>query len=235
VRIVGILNWYDESPSWLGACTASMARAGMTHIVAVDGAYGLFPDGIRHPRSGTEQYAAIIEVCQAMEIGLTLHSPAEAYPGNECEKRSHGFMLAEQVAEAGDWYFLMDADQVITTSHNLHRSLAETEFDVAEALFYTRGVGQEMNGQRALWPCRCIFRAIPGLRVRDRHYSYQLPDGRDLWGDPPYEPAAVTLVEVEHRSQWRSKPRQLAQNQYYERRDEAGAENPERLLEEPHV
>lgn len=224
MRILGILSWYDEQPSWLAAAVASMCRAGMSHIIAVDGAYALYPDGIRHPRSGTEQHQAIMDVCQAMQTGLTLHSPSDAYHGNETEKRSLGFKLAEQVAEDGDWYFLMDADQVITTAHAIHRSLAETDCDVAEALFYERGADQEVNGMRALWPVRCIFRAIPGLRVAGKHYSYITPDGRDLWGDPPYEPACSTMVEVEHRTRWRSPLRKQAQDAYYKRRDELGVE-----------
>ena len=231
MRLIGILNWYDEQPAWLAAAVSSMCGAGMSHIVAVDGAYGLFPDGVRHPRSGMEQHSAISEVCQALQVGCTLYSPAEAFEGNEVEKRSLGFRLAELVADEGDWYFLMDADQVITTSGNLHRLLDQTECDVAEALFYERGVGQELNGQRALWPVRCIFRAIPGLHVAGQHYSYLTPDGRDLWGDPPWEPACTTQVEVEHRTRWRAKPRQEAQNQYYQRRDDAHAEHTP-LLEE---
>ncbi len=171
-----------------------------------------------------EQHAAVSEVCQALQVGLTLHSPSGAYPENETGKRSLGFRLAEQVAEPGDWYFLMDADQVITTSGNLHRTLSETDCDVAEALFYERGAGEVMNGQRALWPVRCLFRSIPGLRVVGKHYSYVTPDGRDLWGDPPLEPAASTMVEVEHRTRWRARPRITSQESYYQRRDELGVE-----------
>jgi len=225
--MIGILCWYDENPSWLAATTASMARAGVSHIVGLDGAYALYPGAMRHPRSGAEQYAAVMEVCQAMQIGLTIHGPYDAYAGNECEKRTLGFKLAEQVAEEGDWYILMDADQVITQAHGLPRDLEDTEHDVAEALFYSRVAGDEMNGQRALWPVRCMFRAIPGLEVKGQHFSYVLPDGRDLWGEPPYEPAAQTRMEVEHRTMWRPKIRQQAQDSYYKRRDETGIERPQ--------
>lgn len=226
-QIIGILSWYDENPAWLGACVASMCGAGLRHIVAVDGAYALFPDGIRHPRSGMEQHSAVSEVCQALNVGLTLYSPAEAFAGNETEKRSLGFRLAELVAEEDDWYFVMDADQVIVSAIGLHQKLAATELDVAETLFYERGVGQEMNGQRSLWPVRNLFRAIPGLKVEGKHYDYVLPDGRNLWGDAPLEPAAWTGVEVEHRTRWRSRPRIEAQERYYQRRAELGVERPQ--------
>jgi hypothetical protein len=224
VRLIGVTIWYDENPAWLAACVASMARAGISHVVAVDGAYALYPDGIRHPRSGLEQHAAVSEVCQAMQIGCTLHSPAEAYAGNEVEKRTLAFRLAEQVAEEDDWYFVMDADQTIVSSLGLREKLATTDLDVGEVLFYERGAGQEFNGERSLWPVRCLFRAIPGLAVVGKHYSYVTPDGRDLWGDPPLCEACPTGVEVEHRTRWRPRPRIMAHAQYAQRRDELGVE-----------
>src|SRR6266498_1360247 len=57
LKIIAILSWFDESPSWLSACVASLARAGCSHLVAVDGAYRLYPDG--RPHSGIAQQDAI--------------------------------------------------------------------------------------------------------------------------------------------------------------------------------
>lgn len=216
MNLIGILNWYDEEPSWLSATVASMCRIGMSHIVAVDGAYLAYPGAITQPRSAPGQHAAIREVCDAMQVGHTIHAPAGPWVGGECEKRSYGFRLAETIAVPGeDWYFLMDADQVITTPGNL-AALETAGEDVAEALFYERGA----YGGGGLFPVRCIFRAEPGLHVTGRHYDYLTGDGRNLWGDAPYEPAASTQCEVEHRTRLRYAARKQAQDAYYKRRDE---------------
>ena len=227
--IIGILNWFDEEPAWLAAATASMCRAGMSHIVAVDGAYLAFPDAIGMPRSAPGQHAAIREVCDAMQIGHTIHAPTEPFAG-ECEKRSYAFTLAETLATAGDWFFLMDADQVITNPGDLAAALEQAEEDVATAMFYERGVGQELNGAPGIFPVRCIFRAGLDLRVTGRHYDYLTGDGRNLWGDAPYEPACATGCHVEHRTRLRSLARKAAQEAYYARRDELGLEQPPPVL-----
>jgi len=220
VNVIGVLVWYDEEPAWLAATVASMCRVGMSHIVALDGAYLAYPDAIRHARSAPGQHAAIREVCDAMQVGHTIHAPSGPWIGGECEKRTYGFTLAMTVAEAGDWFFLMDADQVITSPGNL-AALEQADEDVAEALFYERGA----YGGGGMFPVRCIFRAQP-LRVEGRHYDYLTGDGRNLWGDAPYEPAAVTMCEVEHRTRLRSPARKQAQDAYYKRRDELGLEQP---------
>jgi hypothetical protein len=191
----------------------------MSHIIAVDGAYVAYPGAIRHPRSAPEQHAVIREVCEATRVGCTLHAPATPFEGNETEKRSFGFRLAEQIATDGDWYFLMDADQVITNVGNLHNVLGATSLDVADVLFYERGTP-------AVFPVRCVFRAVPGLRVAGRHYDYIAADGRNLWGDPPLCPAALTGCEVEHRTRLRHEARRQAQQAYYQRREELGIETP---------
>lgn len=223
MNLVGIVSWYDELAEWLSASITSIVQhCGVTHIVAVDGAYHAFPEGIARPRSGGEQYAAIIETCNALGVGCTIYSPNEAWAGGEVEKRSYGFRLAEGVAEAGvDWYMVMDADQVVTSCGDLKNELEMSHLDVGQVMFWER------NGlQDPTWaPVRCLFRALPGLEVRMNHYTYVTQDGRRLWGDEPgLAPPVLTSVEIEHRTWLRPRARKLRQEAYYERRNRLGLE-----------
>src|SRR5262245_27680513 len=153
MRLIGILNWYDEKPAALTACVASMVKAGIDHLVAVDGSYALYPNP--EPSSDPVQHDVILGICRGAGIGCTLHVPTEPYPGNEVEKRTLGFQLAEEVSDENDWYFLMDADQIILDATGLKEALEETELDVATVCFQEMGVNR-IGG----FPVRCVFRAL---------------------------------------------------------------------------
>jgi hypothetical protein len=71
MKLIGLLSFYDEAPSWLSAAIASHHPAGLTHLVVCDGAYELFPDG--RARSGIEQYDAINATCEG--LGHQRHDP----------------------------------------------------------------------------------------------------------------------------------------------------------------
>ena len=220
VRLIGILCWYDERVSWLSGVIASLERVGVSHLIAVDGAYAAYPNA--HPVSGGEQHAAIYEVCRALDIGLTIHQPQEPWFGNEVGKRNYAFKLAETVAEEDDWYFLVDADHFVTSARTrVHLDyLEQTACDVGEVQFREKMDGSfDMGG----CPLRCVFRAIPGLRFETNHFTYRVPDGRDLH-DPTVEAVNLSMIEVEHRTQFRDPYRKEGQSTYYRRRDELGLE-----------
>jgi hypothetical protein len=225
VKIIGVLSYFDERPSWLAGVVAGLYKAQVSHVVAVDGAYGLYPGG--RPYSGPEQQASIVEVCRSLEMGCTWYAPQEPYFGNEVEKRNIAFRLAEAVAEPfEDWYFLADADHFVTSALGLTHRLREApdDHDAGMVRFC------EPYGAIPSWgPLRCVFRAIPGLKFEGNHYTYRTPDGRDLHA--PDEPALdLSCVEVEHRTAHRDRYRKELQQDYYRRRDEMGVEQPEHEL-----
>lgn len=232
-RIIGITSFYDEKPAWLHDAIASIARHGVEHLVAVDGAYALFANG--QPASPPEQHQAIEDTCRTHNIGLTLHVPRTTWQGNEIEKRTFCFRLAEQLAEPDDWYWSMDADQVVTDCPpDLKQQLGETKHDAAVVTFY-EGHHERKVAQRATWdgdefPVRLLFRAIPGLSVEGNHFTYVTPDGRCVWGNPHQQhidPALdLSALRVEHRTWERDEERHRAQYDYYRRRDETGYERP---------
>lgn len=236
-RIVGLLTWYDESPSWLSAAITSHAQA-IDHLVACDGAYGLYPDG--SPHSGIEQHEAITAACYASKIGLTLHSPQHVWFGNEVEKRTFMFRVAETLD--ADWLFVLDADQILTSlPPDFRQRLESTDLNAAETAFFERlnphlSEKMEKAAQAFVWDrksnfkVRNIFRALPGLHCERNHYTYVTADGRKLWGNTTHaghdvEPCLdLTDLKIEHRTNFRDMARRESAKEFYRRRDSSGAE-----------
>jgi len=236
MRLIGLLSWYAERPSWLAACIASYRVAGIDHLVALDGAYALFPGGTA--RSAGVEADALVEICNAHDIGLTLVRPATTWAGNEVEKRTSLFRHADAIAVAHeDWYVVIDADELVTRALDGWRDrLAETELDCAELLLWEReDRDTEPRAQvdrvlrvepRSRAPIRKLFRAIPGIRCVGNHYTWVTPDGRQLWGSRVRVPGLDLTDElhVEHRTQYRGLLRRDASHAYYRLRDAAGIE-----------
>lgn len=234
MRLIACLSWYDEKPSWLAAAITSLHHAQIDHLIAVDGAYALLPEGKN--ASGTEQHHTIIETARALGIGLTLHIPQDRWNGDEVEKRTHMFRLAQREAEPRkDWLMIMDADQVLLTApHDLKHQLAATKHDVASVIFTERCDPPQDQARQFDWdpetryPIRILFRSIPGIRCHGNHYTYTTPDGRRLWGndqDQPCEPALhIETLVIDHRTNYRPIHRHEQQYAYYKQRDTLGTE-----------
>jgi hypothetical protein len=222
--IAALLSWYDEPPEALRDLIGSLTKIPVTRLVALDGAYALYPDG--QNRSNSLQHAAIIHACQHHGIQLTIETPATVWAGNEVEKRNRLFELAETVTTPDDWYMVVDADElVLKAPGDIPERLNGTPFDVAGITLHEPG--------HPLGPIRfdtfpMFFRAIRGLRCHQDHFTYRTPDGRLLWGNAKtarLEPRAdLTDILVEHRNQLRHYDRRKAALDYYRTRDEAGVE-----------
>lgn len=236
MRVIGLLSYYAERPSWLAGCIASYAEAGVDHLVAIDGAYALFPDG--RARSSSSEADTIVEACNGHGIGLTLVRPAAVWAGNEVEKRTSLFRHAEAIAQPHvDWYLVADADELVLRAiDGWKQELAATTRDCADVLLIERAdrdTAARAQVDRLLTvdpvtrgPIRKLFRAIPGLHVVGNHYTYRTPNGRDLWSGNVRVPGLdlTELVHVEHRTAYRSLLRKQASHEYYARRDAAGIE-----------
>jgi len=236
-RIIGLLSWYEESAVWLAATVASAAKC-CDHLVAVDGAYFLYPEG--RNRSSSEQAAIITDVATANGMGVTIHTPAQKWEGNEVEKRSFMFALAETIADPDDWYLVLDADEVILEiPSDFKQRLAATELDAGEVTFWEhqdphQDLKLAVAARQFEWsghhryPIRTLFRAIPGLKVETNHYTYVTPDGRLLWGNESATQQVEALdcqdLVIEHRTHLRDLARRASARNYYKARDAAGIE-----------
>jgi hypothetical protein len=222
VRLIALLSWFDERPSWLAELVASLARAGVDHLVALDGAYGFYPQA--KGSSGSEQAEVITGAALGAGMGVTVHVPHQPWFGNEVEKRTALFAFGNQIAEAGeDWLIVADGDEVWTDGHDLKGALEATALDVVEVVLYERTV----TGERGHSPIRKCFRAQP-IRVMGHHARYVADDERVLWdaARPGLQVEAETLwgVKVRHRPAEREALRNVNRNAYYKRRADLKAE-----------
>jgi hypothetical protein len=220
--IVALLAWYDEDPAWLERCVRSLSKVPVDHLIAIDGAYALYPDG--RARSDGVEYDAISMA--ARSIGLTIHTPGEPWAGNEIEKRNRLFELAENVTEPTDWYLVIDADEEITDApSDIYERLTSSVFDVGAVTLTEPGhpLGT------VVYPTHPkFFRALRGLRCVSNHFTYQV-DGRKLWGNAKtdrLEPRLdLTDVKVMHHKLMRHSDRKEAAMTYYRTRDDQGIED----------
>ena len=230
MQIVALLSWYEESPQWLADTVRSLPRAGVDQLVALDGAYALYPGATAssHP----SQKAALHAACS--EVGIALHcfTPTDVFKGNEVEKRSALFELGEEVAGPDDWYMVMDADEVVSNvPDDFQARLMESPLDVGIVTFDEErdplrpppSLAQRKEQQAV----RILFRAIRGIRVKTNHWTYVTPDGRRLWGQNKRSlvPALdCTDLHILHRSDMRPEQRRADQYGYYRIRDERKVE-----------
>lgn len=239
MKIIGLLSWYDESPSWLASCVASIAPH-IDHLVAVDGAYAHFPDA--RARSERVQAETIQATAEGLGIACTIHRPATYWVGGEVEKRDTMFRIAQAYRESSDdWYWVIDADCVVTGAPgDLRHRLAETHADVIEVTLWERRDYLEKTPDVARTvelptaseqKMRQIFRALKDMQVVGAHYVYGGfgDDGewRCVWGPRAMGPADADYwrdVRVEHRSIWRDVYRRNQSVSYYAVRDSLGIE-----------
>lgn len=241
-RIIGLLSWYDESPTFLASCLASIAPH-IDHLIAVDGAYLHFPDG--KGRSDRTQPETIEAICEGAGISCTIHRPSEPFVGNEVEKRTLLFKIAQAFSEPyEDWYWVIDADCIVTTCpKNLREILAGIAADdvyAVDVMLWERRdyIGDVPDVARGLvLPTEseqyltCIYRVLRDMQVIGTHYVYGgfKPDGSFayVWG-PHFmgtEPRVqVPQIRVEHRSHYRDLYRKNLSKTYYQVRDELGIE-----------
>jgi hypothetical protein len=235
MTIASLLCWYDESPEFLAAHVATLPLAGVSELIALDGAYSYYPGGRR--ASPASQYDTLNRAAKVAGIRLLLRTPGRVW-ATEMEKRTALFTLA--LSRGHEWLLVLDADErIINAPGDLRERLAAAHFDVAQATLLdapsTMLAAQDADGDpiamrgRHVKYRRTLFRALPGLRVTGRHSRYFAADGRCLWGDPLWgdrpEPALrLRDLVIDHRIADRPAERRAAANASYAARDDAGLE-----------
>lgn len=247
MKVVGCMIWFDEQPSMLAASVAGLARVA-DEIVAVDGAYQLFPDA--RPRSHPDQAEAILSMCETMDVGCTIHRPRQPFPGNEVEKRQLSIQLAAPFCQDGDWILVWDADyHVMSADPGMIRweleqtdKLAATYTLVDNRDLLDPDGGLAGHAQKlpteSQWMSRFrgLFRWTPDLAYGPAHYCLRgTYDGVQKWvfgpdlipGQQHLGVDALDLGEmlvVYHRRNERTLVRRKAADGYYQTRDRTGIE-----------
>jgi hypothetical protein len=228
VRLIALLSWYDEPLPNLAACLVTLReKLGVDHLVALDGRYALYPaEGDVSPAS---QAAALYAACEQLQMTADVIVPDRAWPG-EVEKRTALFAYGLAAAEPGDWFVVMDADQVVAEATvDVKAALAATDLDAADVTFRDKTQAEKVpDGFPDRFVMRILFRAQE-IRVVGHHASYVAADGRQVWSADTrhYQVPGLDLAEsvlVDHRPQARPLARLLAKNAYYTSRDDAGIE-----------
>jgi hypothetical protein len=215
--IVALLSYFREPDSFLKQMVKSLPRVGVDRLIALDGAYARFPGGTAHsPRSNRR---VLERACESASVDLWHVAPDDVWAGDEIEKRSVLFTLAESITTPDDWYLVVDGDEQVThVDGDVPALLNGTDRIVAECELYAHDGAQ---------PLRMFFKAERGLRPVGTHFTYGLPDGRIVWGGYGQETEqALTLpVRVLHKTLERSTARRNASLAYYKKRDEALVED----------
>ena len=224
--IVALLSWYDENPQHLSTTVLSLKKAGVGHLVAVDGAYAMFPGGERH--SDGAQHLAIQYAAAELGIGLTLHAPRRVWQGNEVEKRNALFALGWVVADEGDWFLVIDADEAVSRCPDgFLRRLADLDADAANITLHDTALAENpVEGMDPEGVVIRLYRAQP-IVLEGNHWTHHRPDGRILNGRPDMVevvPADLTGFRLDHRKGLRSIGRMMAQGAYYDAMAESAEE-----------
>ena len=222
MKVIGLINWYEENPQWLSECVASAARL-CDHLIAVDGPYASFPGALKKPFSGTEQADAILRTAAGAGMGCTIHQSRQPWWGGkwggEVEKRDFMFKLGSQFTTPEDWYLRIDADEVLThVPPGVKKILKDSVYDVAEVTIWEREasghIGElvdTLNDYES--PFRCLFRALPGIHIEQTHYTVIAGD-KVLHGLNEEPALHLPEVRLEHRTHLRTKARMRMKDEY---------------------
>lgn len=217
MKLIGLLSWYDEPLEMLERSISDIARCGVTHLAALDGAYAAFPDG--RPSSHPDQALMIRRTCAAHGVQLLIGAPSEVWKDGEPQKRSALFDLGytfEPTPE--DWFFVMDADQTVDRPSDVTSWLASRSGDVVDTLLYEHDDLRFDDATRRRF-VRNLFRCNPGIYVDpSNHWTYKDAQDRILWGMHSIKADGIAPIVLHNWSRERTPQRADQREAYYNRR-----------------
>jgi hypothetical protein len=220
LKIVALLPWYSESPGFLHDCISSLPTAGVSDVVCVDGAYAAFKGAKR--RSSQAEHDALKAAAKAAGIRVHVTTPPKPWD-TEVAKRNYLFRKGERLTTEDDWFLVIDADEQVTKADDLHARLQAANFIVAA------GTLEEPHPTLPTThaPMRRLYKALRGIHLKGSHDTYELPDGRVLWGRQNRVGALDLQAHFSllHRTHFRNEQRRQASKEFYAdrtaRREEA--------------
>lgn len=216
MRAIALLSFYNEHPHEIHRLIASLPKAGVSHLIALDGRYAAYPG--REDISQPDTHEAIEQACVTAGIRLSLH--VHGPWDTEMAKRTHLFALALEHGSDDTWWMVVDGDEEVGPCHDVADVLERTTLDVATVVLEAAG-GHTQDTAHRMW-----FRALPGgITVEGNHYTYRDQHGRNLWGHAlgvQLEPAQPLRMLILHHE--RDPGRRTAKLGYYLHRDHEGLE-----------
>lgn len=219
MKIVALLNFFDEDPQWLRDALDSAAKAGATHLLAVDGPYANFPHTfIKSPE-------ACYDAIHGTGLPTVVCRSASAWAGDEVAKRKFMLWRALRETESDDWLMVLDSDYRWKSDTDLPAELAATEHDVAEVSFSDVS---NADGSPHWQPANLLMRARADLQLARNHYTYYL--GGEQAFDVLCRQKLVSSLDlrkdvfVKHLVHHRTPERRARQEVWYKTRDSQGLE-----------
>lgn len=229
-RIAALMSFYDDPPDMIERAIESVAEL-VEVIVAVDGAYGVFPSG--EARSPAEQVDAIQETAAACDLDLLLYQPNDVWHGGEVEKRDFMFRLADTMR--ADWYTILDTDFIFEYPYRLGvqsvfedlRVAQKRGFEVGKVTLIDHVSTPGANSKRRVENELPLFYRVAGLapiHIGPTHYhTWREGSEEHLWGclnTPQVAHFDMTdTVHVRHEWWHRDEARQARKWGYYLVRD----------------
>ena len=221
--LTAMLAWFDETTEYLAHTVNDLERLGVSQIVAVDGAYALYPTGTA--RSSWSQGHSLRAATERAGMRLILVEPAEVWGGNEVEKRQYMLNLAVASSQPGDWLVAWDADFVMEACPD--DVIGELATCPHMDAFVDISFSDAPVGVDSWYPLRNFMHAQSGMRMSTNHYSYILPSGQLISVGDRTSCTSLSFkdrLKVRHRTEDRGPERRGRQKTYYERRDKGRIE-----------
>jgi hypothetical protein len=220
MRIVAMISHYDEDVSRLIKCIGYVADLGATHVVMVDGAYALYPDGRRTTGAYVSSFAS--EEAEVRGLGFLAYTPRDVFAGNEAEKRQVMLDLALSITTDDDFLLPWDADFALYKGQDLTQMLREHPGRWADVAL------TDSPTDAGWYWVRLLLRSVRGMHFKKDHYTYHYPDGDHTVVGPRGADLARGLklpVWVRHSPDRPDQPgRRDKQKEYYKIRDSTGIE-----------
>jgi hypothetical protein len=234
MKIVAMINWYDESVISMLQVMDDLQKIDVDTIVSVEGRYENFPDDPHYPRGVSAGYMA--ERAAIDGTDLLAYSTQEPWKGDEVAKRQFMLDCALSITTDDDWLVVWDADfrlwsidedfdvrtYLSALNHHSDESLAcDVNFSAAHI--------PTLEPEAGWHPLRMFMRAVRGMRMGPNHYTYVLPDGRSsdiLIRDSTVKADDMTALWIHHQHVLRDEKRHAQQTAYYEVRDGQRLETP---------
>jgi hypothetical protein len=227
MKLIALLSFFAEDEEYIVGDLRDLHKLGVTSVVAVDGAYAMYPDG--PVRSGERLIEKLRSTAESLDMSLLLYQPNTVWMGNEVEKRQVMIDLAWTIADKGDWFVVWDCDyKLVDVPEGPEGSwlpiagLPSTKQDFAYVSF------TESSQDNAWHPMQMFIKAQP-VMMDGNHHTYKLADGRrsQILRRPVENMAEardMSQVKIRHRVYERDDKRRAGQTAYYVERDRLGLE-----------
>ena len=180
MKIIGLINWYNESPDDLYMCAISAYQL-CDEIIAVDGRYEKFAPGMPavSPRSN---YKALEKASLDCKKPIAIHKRSTPWT-DEMQKRSFGMKEIELITDENDWFMYLDADEELVIGRQgpdqIIKMLAHYTGEgkpvvtVMCQVFTPEGPREKSNNfDEGIVTCPRFFRTLRDLQVEHNHYLY---------------------------------------------------------------